>query len=187
MDHFYQNIEGWFSYENLYREAVANAKDGATFVEIGAFKGRSSAFLTVEIINSGKNIKVDFIDTWMGSVEHQEGGECEIKEVVNGTLYQTFLKNMAPVKYHYHHLRMDSVEAAAVYEDNSIDFIMIDGAHESELVMQDIAAWLPKMKHGGIIAGDDAWQGSGPLIAAQKLLTNYNLRFVHPHFIATIP
>ena len=91
------------------------------------------------------------------------------------------------IKGWFNHFRMDSVEAADLYDNNSIDFIMIDAAHESELVMQDIAAWLPKMKHGGIMTGDDAWQGSGPLIAAQKMLTNYNLRFVHPHFIATIP
>jgi len=186
MEHFYQNIDGWFSYENLYRQAVKDAPDNARFVEIGSFKGRSSAFLAVEIINSGKNIKVDFIDTWMGSIEHQEGGECEIKEVVEGTLYQTFLRNMSPVKYHYHHLRMDSVEAASLYEDNSIDFIMIDGAHEAEAVTQDITAWLPKMKKGGIMTGDDAWPGSGPWTAAQPLLSKYNVQLVHPHFIARI-
>jgi hypothetical protein len=62
MKHFYENINGWFSYDYLYTDAVNRAQDGALFVEIGSFKGRSSAFMAVEIINSGKKIKFDCID-----------------------------------------------------------------------------------------------------------------------------
>jgi hypothetical protein len=34
MEHFYENIDGWFSYDYLYKDAVARAEDGAVFVEI---------------------------------------------------------------------------------------------------------------------------------------------------------
>ena len=186
MEHFYQNIEGWFSYDYLYKNAVANAQDGAVFVEIGSFKGRSSAFLAVEIINSGKNIRLDLIDTWQGSTEHQKGGECEVPEVVEGTLYDTFLKNMEPAKGHFNAIRMSSQEAAALYPDNSIDFIMIDGEHSVEAVAADIRAYLPKMKKGGVMTGDDAWAGAAPRIAAQQELAKYNVSFPGIHFYAVI-
>jgi cephalosporin hydroxylase len=186
MEHFYQNIEGWFNYEYLYKHAVELAEDGDLFVEIGSFKGRSSAFFVVEIINSGKKVQLDLIDTWQGSSEHQAGGDCEVKEVVEGTLYENFLKNMKPVEGKYKAIRMSSLEAAAQYEDNSIDFIMIDGAHEFDAVVADIRAFLPKMKKGGIMCGDDAWVGASPRDAAEQELAKYGVTFPNNHFYAVI-
>ena len=186
MEHFYQTIDGWFSYDYIYKHVVSTAQDGELFVEVGSFKGRSSAFMAVEIANSGKKIQFDCVDTWAGSVEHQAGAECEVKEVVEGTLYDTFLNNMKPAEGLYRPLRMTSLEAAAQYEDNSIDFLMLDGSHETEDVIADIKAFLPKMKDGGVMTGDDVWDGTGPLIAAKQELTKYNVSFTGTHFYAII-
>lgn len=185
MEHFYNNIEGWFSYNYIYKHAVDTAQNDELFVEVGSFKGRSSAYMAVEIVNSGKKIQFDCVDTWEGSSEHQAGAECEVKEVVEGTLYDTFLNNMKPVEGYFKPLRMTSLEAAAQYEDNSIDFIMIDGAHEYEAVKADILAFLPKMKNGGVMTGDDAFS---PEVrnAAQECLSEYKLEFPGVHFYAVI-
>jgi predicted O-methyltransferase YrrM len=48
-----------------------------------------------------------------------------------------------------------SIEAAKQFENKSVDFVFIDAAHEYEDVQNDIEAWLPKIKTGGIIAGHD--------------------------------
>jgi len=186
MEHFYNNIEGWFSYDYIYKHAVDTAQDGELFVEVGSFKGRSSAYMAVEILNSGKKIQFDCVDTWEGSSEHQAGSVAAVKEVVEGTLYETFLNNMKPVEGYFNPKRMTSLEAAAQYQDNSIDFIMIDGAHEYEAVKADILAFLPKMKDGGVMTGDDVWNGTGPAQAAQELLANYNVSFPGTHFYAVI-
>lgn len=177
MNHFYQNIDGWFSYEDIYRAVVERGEDGDLFVEVGSFKGRSSSFMAVEILNSGKKIKFDCIDTWRGAAEHQN-----IEEVMNDTLYDVFTENMKPVQGHYNAIRMPSVEAAALYEDESIDFIMIDGDHTFEAVCADIAAFLPKMKKGGIMTGDDAWLGTDPRRAAEHMFGN-DVEFPGIHFI----
>ena len=56
--HFFRNIDGWFAREQqlLYKNQVKQANDGYHFVEIGSWKGRSSSYMGVEIINSGKKI-----------------------------------------------------------------------------------------------------------------------------------
>lgn len=152
MNHFYTQIPGWFSFRGLYEQAVRAAPDPARFVEIGCWKGRSTAFLAVEILNSGKNIRLDCVDTWLGS---QEPKHIADKSVQNGTLFDEFLRNIAPVSDRIDVLRLPSVEAAARFEDFSLDFVMIDAAHDFQNVLADINAWWPKIKTGGTMAGDD--------------------------------
>ena len=44
--------------------------------------------------------------------------------------------------------------------NGSLDFVFIDAEHTFEAVVSDIRAWLPKVKHGGCIAGHDLdWDG----------------------------
>jgi len=169
MEHFYKNIHGWSDgIDILYQRMVAAVPaptmmfDGkgfspATprqyhFVEIGSWKGKSAAFMAVEIINSGKNIKFDCVDTWEGSdeQEHQEDGY-----VVSNSLYEHFLNNMKPAEGYYNPVRMTSLAAAELYEDGSLDFVFIDASHDYENVKADIAAWKPKIRPGGYIAGHD--------------------------------
>ena len=65
--------------------------------------------------------------------------------------------------YSYTIIRKFSVEAAEDIEDGSLDFVYIDANHAYEHVVADIAAWLPKVRSGGIISGHDYahWTLSG--------------------------
>jgi hypothetical protein len=140
--------ENWFTYPNLYRDMVKKYNDNSTFVEVGAWKGKSAAFMCVEIANSNKKIDFFVVDTWEGSVEHKENPELS-------KLYDIFLDNMKPVNQYFKPVRMASLEAAKKFEDNSIDFIFIDASHEYEDVVNDLHAWYPKLKEGGTLAGHD--------------------------------
>jgi hypothetical protein len=55
----------------------------------------------------------------------------------------------------YEFIRGYSLETAKKFEDNSLDWVYIDGDHSYEAVMDDITVWIAKVKPGGIIAGDD--------------------------------
>ena len=58
-----------------------------------------------------------------------------------------------------------------MYEDNSLDFVFIDASHKYIDVKEDIINWLPKIRKGGILAGDDfSW--SGVRRALKELLPN---------------
>lgn len=55
----------------------------------------------------------------------------------------------------YEFIREFSTDVAKRFADNSLDFVYIDGDHSYKAVTEDIKAWLPKLKLGGILAGDD--------------------------------
>lgn len=155
MEHIHWGIEGWFddAQQNIYGEMVRAAKDGSHFVEIGAWKGKSTSFMAIEIINSGKRIKFDVVDTFRGSEEHKDFS-C----VVNQTLYDEYLQNIEPVKEHVNTVVGDSSKVAVLYADDSLDFVFIDGDHTYEGVKRDILSWLPKVKPGGYLCGNDMYQ-----------------------------
>ena len=56
-------------------------------------------------------------------------------------------------------IRKFSAEAMLDFEDNSIDWIYIDGNHSYEFVKEDLNGWWPKLKSGGYLCGDDYIDG----------------------------
>lgn len=197
MNHYHNDnskfgLENWFHAENLFRKMVQKYPSGSNFVELGVWKGRSTSFLGVEILNSGKNIKLHCIDRW----DHSEflesvmvNGVIDTTKMINNLgldikvispaafkmmfdisaedcpnekMYQQFLMNIEPIKDYINVVRKDSADAANDYEDSSIDFIYIDADHTYEGVMRDIQAWFPKMKKGSVMAGDDYYAYAGP-------------------------
>ena len=55
------------------------------------------------------------------------------------------------VTYH----KMLSEQAAPLIEDDSLDFVYLDGDHRYDGVMLDIILWQRKVRSGGVIAGHD--------------------------------
>lgn len=144
MKHFFRDIPGWFKFAPAYERAVAEATDGALFVEVGCWKGRSAAFLGVEILNSGKRIALHCVDHWRAPDEPD--------------LLDAFRANLAPVVAAGLSLTVHpdtSTSAAAGFPDESIDFLWLDAGHRYEEVAGDLQAWLPKIRPEGVIGGDD--------------------------------
>lgn len=154
MNHFYQNIQGWFTFPTFYSEIVKKAENKHHFVEVGTWKGTSAAYMAVEIINSKKEIKFDCVDTWQGDSSISSVYDEPLLNTP-GALYEHFLKNIEPVKDYINPIRMTSVEAAKQYKDKSLNFVFIDGAHDYESVKNDLIAWLPKVEKNGILSGHD--------------------------------
>jgi hypothetical protein len=150
MEHFNQNIHGWFTFPQLYLHAVQSSPQNGHFVEVGTWKGKSAAFMGVEIINSGKNIKFDCIDPFLSI-----GDELPEHKITHEELKNDFINNMKPLEGHYTLYTTGSPGITKIYNDKSLDFVFIDGSHKYEDVVNDIKAWLPKIKEGGILAGHD--------------------------------
>lgn len=174
MDHFYQRIEGWFSFSKLYDRMVKEAIPAVPthFVEVGGWLGRSAAYMAVEIINSRKDVKFDVVDIWDTS-KHED--YVEIIKKYGCDPYDQFLKNMKDVLHLVKPVRMLSLDAAKTYADESLDFVYIDADHTYEALKEDIAAWLPKVKQGGVLGGHDySYVFPGVIEAVNEIFKNPN-------------
>lgn len=161
IEHFHKEIEGNFTFEDFYasaakrivRRQLDSAQPRPHLVEVGVKNGCSAAFLAVELHNATEEAQreitaesgepspftlpvpiLDLVDLSPGPVLEKLG---RVTHVI-GKL-----------------LRMNSWDAAAHYEDRSLDLVFLDADHELASVRKDIAAWTPKVRRGGIIAGHD--------------------------------
>jgi hypothetical protein len=156
MNHFYENIDGWlnlFQVENLTKPMLPFLPIGdLKLAEIGVYKGRGTALFNVYFTNLGYNLSHYAIDHFIGSSEHESGIDY----------FSIASKNLKPIENKITIMKKDSVSASKCFEDEFFDIVYIDGSHEYEHVKADIKAWLPKVRKGGYICGDDystGWQG----------------------------
>ena len=148
-----KDIEGWFNHQAAYDYLLANMPEDGTFVELGAWLGKSSAYLC----DKATHQNITIIDSWKGSPNELTTTHKLATEV---DIYDLFVDNMGERKYNV--IKGESKVAAKMFLDESLDVVFIDLTHTYEAVKEDIKLWLPKVKKGGYIAGDDYhqhWQG----------------------------
>lgn len=109
------------------------------------------AYLLVEARNSGKRLKVFGCDHFRGSV----GDAPLIKEADLKSVVAHCSHNLRRAAYPFSLIHATSDVAATFFADASIDYCFIDAGHMYDEVKADLAAWLPKVKPGGIMAGHD--------------------------------
>lgn len=152
----WSDIPGWFDFADAYDKAIDEAKDGAVFAEIGCWLGRSTAYLADAIKRSGKDITLYAVDSFVGVPE----GDPESEPYRGRNICKEFIQNMRDCGADdvVRLIQSDSAEAAACFVPDSLDFVFIDADHSYQGVSRDIAAWRPKVKAGGIVAGHDRIQ-----------------------------
>jgi len=117
-------------------------------IELGVANGQMSSFA----INSGKFKRFIGIDMYLGihpirGTPHRHNIK-EYKHNLRGGYNPLTSNNII--------LRMTFEEAVDLFPDNSFDFIYVDGyAHTGEEEGKTYHQWWPKLKPGGMFAGDD--------------------------------
>ena len=118
--------------------------------EIGTDQGEFAEVLCKTI----PNLKLNCIDPWQAEAyapgEQPESNEKQ--EFFDKRYFETRAR-LAP--YDCLIWRKTSLEALPNFDDNSLDFVYIDGNHDFLNVTQDIHYWLKKVKPGGILSGHD--------------------------------
>jgi predicted O-methyltransferase YrrM len=132
-------------------------------VEVGVYGGALSALLaTVPTLE-----KQFIVDSWEGGYsnfdqKHMDGIAAGVHEWAK-----------TQPKLTVHHMR--SLEGAKLFADESIDFFHTDGDHSLEGITSDLKAWLPKVKKGGILSGDN-YEIAAVAKGVSKLLPGHTLR-----------
>ncbi len=133
---------------NWQRDDVLELLEGEknTGVELGVAEGGYSK----RMMESGKFKKFFGVDMYADMHNTEE--------------YKTALKNVG-LHTNYSLLRMRFDEALDLFEDDSLDFLYVDGyAHTGQLGGETIVQWYPKLKVGGVLSGDDYDKDRWPLV-----------------------
>ena len=120
-------------------------------VEIGVQWGFYSAQLLAEWPTCRMLISVD---PWRSQPDCHDG-ICNLSPAEHEERYVAAVARLAPFGVRSAIWRMDSVDAAALTADGTVDFVYIDGRHDRPCIDDDLAAWWPKVRSGGILAGHD--------------------------------
>lgn len=174
----FNEIPGWFSYENIYDDVIKNAPFGANFVEVGAWFGKSTNFLASKIREHKKEINFTTVDTFKGSQD--EDLHNTIVNAHDGDIFHDFIDNtILSGNYNSFNIIKDtSVNAASQFKNNSLDFIMLDAGHSYEDLKLDLNTWYKKVKPGGYISGDDYGVFEGVTRAADEFFYGqFNVNF----------
>jgi hypothetical protein len=144
------NPDGWNSKHTLF-EDILKRYDSPTIIEV---------------------------DTWLGSLEfwttHRQTPERDLM-LKHGypQVYYQFIRNVqaAGLGHLITPVPMPSLQAAQYFKYMEIqaDVIYIDASHEQDDVKRDILAYLPLVKPGGIIFGDDYTSFAGVAIAVKEV------------------
>ncbi|MDC0358719.1 class I SAM-dependent methyltransferase, partial [Oligoflexia bacterium] len=135
-----RNLLVWCSIVKLQRGA-----------EIGTFLGDTSFHLLAEI-SALTLFSIDPWDKYEGYKEYNGEILCANEQKARARL-KCFGERSVIIKDF-------SVSAAEQFETESLDFVFIDGNHSYDFVKEDIRAWYPKVRPGGLFSGHDYhWEG----------------------------
>jgi Methyltransferase domain len=128
---------------------------GCVVAEVGVWEG----YFSQRILEICQPKELHLIDPWMYMPEFANTGFGRKKNEhlmdVKHQEVQAKFKDDARVKIH----RMTSKEALEAMPDASLDWVYLDGNHNTPFIDNDLEVCLRKVKPNGLITGDDFhWQ-----------------------------
>ena len=173
MEHYCQGLHGWFNFQGVYRRMVELCPDGGLIVEVGSFAGASSAFLGVEVVNSGRGVRVLCVDSdpfdmrpaqgallpgpsperlaWWEGICSRAGIPTGLEPGGNPPCLYAAVEPLSSVIV----MAAESSQAASRLPTGSVSSVYVDGDHSREGVLADLRAWWPRYDGKGIFAGHD--------------------------------
>ena len=125
--------------------------DVRSIAEIGVYRGELSRDLRCHFPKA----HLYLVDPWVLYEQYLEKGAgpaCREPAKMEGA-YQS-VSQMFQADPQVTIIRKFSAQAAADF-DGELDLLYIDGNHSYEFVKEDILAWMPKVRSGGIVSGHD--------------------------------
>lgn len=125
--------------------ALLRAVGATRGAEIGVEQGVYSEMLCQQV----PGLELLCVDAWQAYPGYRE----HVSQAKLDGFHTATVARLAP--YRCTVLRSWSVDAARVVPDGTLDFVYLDGNHTLPQVVADLAAWVPKVRPGGVVAGHD--------------------------------
>jgi predicted O-methyltransferase YrrM len=130
-------------------EAINSLKGELVGVEVGVCLAHTTEAFAKGIKNLKKLYAVDnyptFVD-WDGSDWNKDR-----QDLMKKAAQEKMLAHKDKVEF----LHVSSEEFVKTIEDESLDFVFIDGDHSYEAALKDFQNYYPKVKKGGVFGGHD--------------------------------
>jgi predicted O-methyltransferase YrrM len=138
--------QGWFHHGQKILELVEQHRP-VVCVELGTWMGASAIPVARAIRRWGGTLTC--IDTWSGTVDGQAIYRAPWMLASCG-------RNLieAGVSANVRLIPSTTMDAAGFW-NQPIDYLYVDADHSYDSVMADLLAWVPHVKPGGLILGDD--------------------------------
>lgn len=129
-------------------------------VEIGAFRGDFSKWLLDHVHPK----KLTLVDPWFPVEEYDDSDHVYQAKLVR--MDRRYFNVCARFRAERETgqvriLRLTSMEAAPLIDDDSLDWMYVDGDHRESAVRADIRAYWQKLKRGGLMIFDDYGYSQG--------------------------
>lgn len=133
-----------------HRELIALWRDlGYT---VGAEIGTEAGRYAEEICRGVPGLKLYCVDPYLAYARYTDHvSQSRLDNFYNVAVSRLNKQN----KFDAEIIRATSLEAVKRFAPGSLDFVFIDGNHHFDFVVQDIIAWAPIVRPGGIVAGHD--------------------------------
>jgi cephalosporin hydroxylase len=180
----WSDIVGWSDgFEPLYRKLVPKLRKNARIAEVGVAYGRSIALLDSLVLETGRPMQIFAVDCF---TEHMGGEQKDKREWFDWARAQGSSRDAFTAALAKHSpgtldritiMHYFSVDAATLFDDASLDLVCIDANHDYNFVLEDVRAWLPKVKPGGFLIGDDYSLNNFPGVcqAVQEALPHFEV------------
>lgn len=147
IEHYYESSvfdpDPNLTFGRVLKEAVDRAPDDAPFhyVHVGVGKGRAVAFVAVEALTRGKDFVIHAVDPDL--------------DADGFNLFQANLKPVTDImgkKFKIY--KLSSHNASSKMRATPADFVFLTGDGTAEQIAGRVKDWLPRLKVGGVMAGD---------------------------------
>jgi hypothetical protein len=145
----YKEVSGFTTFEKVYDYVVKRMPLNFKAIEVGVWQGRSAVYLLEKTAIEDKTCTLDLIDIWKFDHPFVKENEGNIVDVCINNIKKAGFISCINV------LQVDSSKASLLYDDKSLDFVMVDTDHSYETTKKEIAAWCNKIKSGGYLGFDD--------------------------------
>lgn len=139
--------QDWISNKGLI-PYVKRHGENVKGIEIGTCRGESTYYFLDKCPNIKELYTVDPYKTyedWIGNISQD----------VLDRHREIAIKNLKKFGKRVIMIQEESVKAASTFDDDSFDFIFIDGDHSYDATLADCQAYYSKLKKGGIFCGHD--------------------------------